>query len=217
MPLTARQNHSHSTYGQSSNSGHSKTLDPMAIFQTWFQEAALNRQIIDANSVNLATVSPCGQPSNRIVTMKDYDLQGFIFLTHSNSHKGQDVSGNPQVSLCFYWEPLEQQVRVEGRVVPVSCREADAYFVKQSREHQVRAWVSEPSKTLKNLKDLKQEILLHTQDFRKLKIPRPPSWTGYRVQPEMIEFWQRGEFGIDSRECYILGAEEIWSHVLLSP
>lgn len=217
MPLTARQIYEQSAFDLTPELIPSKALNPMSVFQTWFQEAALNRQIIDANSVNLATVSPCGQPSNRIVTMKEYDTHGFVFLTHSKSHKGQDVSQNPKVSLCFYWEPLERQVRVEGRVVSVSCREADTYFAKQPREHQVRAWVSEQSNTLKNLSELKQDILRHTQDFGDLRIPRPPSWTGYRVQPDMMEFWQRGEFGIDSRDCFLLDAEETWARVLLSP
>lgn len=112
MPLTARQTYEQSTFGQSPELIPSKVRNPMSAFQTWFQEAELNRQIIDAKSVNLATASPCGQPSNRIVTMKDFDDQGFIFLTHSKSHKGQDVSENPRVSLCFYWEPLERQIRV---------------------------------------------------------------------------------------------------------
>lgn len=130
--------------------------NPMPLFDAWYQEAALNEQILNPSTVNLATVSETGQPSNRVVTMKEYDSEGFVFFTNPTSHKGQDLTKNRKASLCFFWEALNRQIRVEGLVSFISCEDADAYFSKQTRQQQVRAWISEQSKALDDLGQLKK-------------------------------------------------------------
>ncbi|WP_083899038.1 pyridoxamine 5'-phosphate oxidase [Robiginitomaculum antarcticum] len=195
----------------------SESQDPMSVFDDCYQEAALNKLIVDANTVNLATVSADGQPSNRMVTMKAYDGEGFVFFTNPTSHKGQDLTANPKVSLCFFWEALNRQIRVEGLVSFIGCAEADVYFARQPREQQVRAWVSEQSKSLDNLRQLKRDVTRLTKEFGTLRIPRPPSWSGYHVKPHSIEFMHREAFGLDKREIYHLAANHGWTHEFLSP
>jgi len=194
-----------------------EVFSPMPRFDDWFQEVDLNKQISDARTVNLATVSATGQPSNRMVTMKDYDSEGLVFFTNPTSNKGQDLTANPKVSLCFFWEPLNRQIRIEGLVEFVSCEVADAYFSKQSRQEQVRAWVSEQSRTLDNLAQLKRDVERITQEFESLRIPRPASWSGYKVKPHTIEFMQREAHGLDTREVYQLAANSGWTRECLSP
>lgn len=194
-----------------------ESFDPMTQFDEWYQQAALSREIAHADTVNLATVSPAGQPSNRMVTMKEYDCDGFVFFTDPSSHKGRDLEDNPKVALCFFWEPLNRQIRIEGRAGFVSCEEADFYFSQQPREQQIRAWVSDQSTALDSLSQLKSEVLRITKEFGSLHIPRPPSWTGYKIRPHSIEFMERHKFGIDSREIYHMTANHGWAKEKLCP
>ena len=196
---------------------YTQPLNPLTTFQQWFQEAARDHRIDNAGVVNLATVSPSGLPSNRMVTLKKHDASGFVFFTHNSSHKGEDMKANPRTALCFYWAPLGKQIRVEGRVQPVGCEDADTYFSELPRRDQVRAWISDQSKPIASASQLDHEIMRHTERFDGVRIPRPASWTGFRIVPHTIEFCERGEFGTYHRQSYVRNADNTWTREALAP
>lgn len=174
--------------------------------------------ITEPNAMNLATVDTHGRPSSRVVLLKEYDERGFVFYTNQNSRKGRDLAAVPRAALCFYWEPLLEQVRIEGSVENVSAQEADAYWSTRPRNSQISAWASQQSEPLDSSAALEQRMAKIAEKYEGRSIPRPSYWSGYRVVPDLIEFWQGGEYRhrIHQRTCYRRQAGS-WNVILLNP
>jgi pyridoxamine 5'-phosphate oxidase len=179
-------------------------MDPIAEFRALFAQAqAVDRvRLPDPTAMSLATVSPDGAPSVRIVLLKGVDERGFVFYTNLNSRKGRELTATPRAALCFYWPALDTQVRVEGTVEPVSDVEADAYFASRARESQIGAWASQQSEELSSMDALRARVAEVEARYAGQPVPRPPHWSGRRVKPSSIEFWHAGEFRLHERRRY---------------
>ncbi|KAL3142665.1 hypothetical protein ABBQ38_002973 [Trebouxia sp. C0009 RCD-2024] len=179
--------------------------DPMQQFDRWFKEAADSEQITEANAMCLATATPEGRPSNRMVLMKGYDQRGFMFYTNYSSRKGQELQQNNYASLCFWWEPLHRSVRVEGKVQTLSGAESDSYFHSRPRGSQIGAVVSHQSSVLahgrEELEQRERELQQEYAD-ETIEIPRPANWGGYVVVPSVIEFWHGKQSRLHDRLQY---------------
>jgi len=163
--------------------------DPLVLFRAWFEEA-LQAESFDPNAMVLATADASGRPSARVMLLKDYDGQGFVFFTNYESRKGHELTENPWAALVFWWAILERQVRVEGRVEKVSAEVSDAYFQTRPRESQLGAWASPQSQVIADRAMLEQRVAELAARFDGQEVPRPPYWGGFRLIPEVIEFWQ---------------------------
>jgi pyridoxamine 5'-phosphate oxidase len=179
-------------------------MDPIEEFRALFAQAqAVDRALLpDPTAMSLATVSPDGAPSVRIVLLKGVDERGFVFYTNLNSRKGRELMATPRAALCFYWAALDTQIRVEGDVEPVSDAEADAYFASRARESEIGAWASLQSQTLSSMDELRARVAEVEKRFANEPVPRPPHWTGRRVKPTSIEFWHAGEFRLHERRRF---------------
>ena len=164
--------------------------DPLAQFDRWFREA-MDAQLPEPNAMTLATASAEGQPSARIVLLKGVDHQGFVFFTNYESRKGRELADNPQAALLFNWLELERQIRIEGHVVRIDSQESEAYFQSRPKDSQIGAWTSPQSQVIPG-----REILLDKQKNLEVQytdaaaLPLPPFWGGYRLKPDVLEFWQ---------------------------
>jgi pyridoxamine 5'-phosphate oxidase len=189
--------------------------DPYAAFETWFAEAR-RLELNDPNAMTLATATPSGRPSARIVLLKGVDREGFVFYSNTQSRKGEELAANGFAALLFHWKTLARQVRVEGTVESVSPKEADAYFDTRPRISQLGAWASDQSRPLSG-RDVLQERLAATESrFDGTDIPRPPHWSGYRVRPDRFEFWQDMPFRLHDRTIYTAEAGS-WQLTKLFP
>jgi pyridoxamine 5'-phosphate oxidase len=168
------------------------------------------------NAMTVATADANGKPSARIILLKDADEQGFVFYTNFQSRKGDDLTANPQAALLFYWEALKTQVRVEGTVEVVSDAEADAYWRTRPLESRIGAWASQQSQPIENRKVLEDRYEHFAHQFADSNIPRPPHWSGYRLTPQLIEFWEERPFRLHERVCYVKKDGQ-WSVSLLNP
>ena len=177
------------------------TEEPIELFRTWFAEAK-QREPNDPNAMSLATVDTTGLPDVRMVLLKDADVRGFVFYTNLESAKGEELKGNPQAALCFHWKSLERQVRVRGPVVAVSVEEADAYFATRPKDSQIGAWASRQSRAMEGRFALEKEVARFAAKYALSSVPRPPHWSGFRVQPLQIEFWRARAFRLHERLCY---------------
>jgi pyridoxamine 5'-phosphate oxidase len=175
--------------------------DPIELFQEWFGEAH-QCNLPEPDAMTLATASFDGHPSARVVLLRHVDERGFVFYTNLNSRKGQELLANPHAALCFHWMPLKKQVRVEGTAVMVSDEEADRYFASRLRGSQLSAWASRQSEKMHSDTEFAEKIAFFTQKFEGQPIPRPPHWSGFRIIPQRIEFWQEGEFRMHIRDIY---------------
>jgi pyridoxamine 5'-phosphate oxidase len=163
--------------------------DPIELFVAWF-EAARESGILLPESVALATSTPDGVPSVRMVLLKDVDARGFVFFTNYESQKAREIEANPRAALCFHWAVLQRQVRVAGRVTRVAPEESEAYFATRGRGSQIGAWASRQSERLPSRDDLERRAREAEERFSGGEVPLPPFWGGYRLDPARIEFWQ---------------------------
>lgn len=176
--------------------------DPIAAFKEDLSRARL-QETSDATAMTLATVSPSGRPSARMVLLKDADERGFVFYTNFTSRKGKEIEENPFVALCIHWPKAVEQVRIEGRVERVSDAEADAYFSSRPRGSQLGAWASAQSTEVASREELEKAFAEVTARYEGQEVPRPPHWSGYRVVPERIEFWFGREDRMHDRYLYV--------------
>lgn len=163
---------------------------------------AQRSRLQEPTAMALATATPRGRPSVRTILLKEVNAQGFVFYTNSQSRKGKELAANPWAALCFFWEPLSKQVVVEGKVKPVSAREADAYWASRPRLSQLGAWASRQSAFLGSRSLLLKRIGFYAVRFAGRVIPRPPQWVGFRLIPERIEFWSRHPARLHDRQLY---------------
>lgn len=175
--------------------------DPINRFQDWLDRAHETEPGL-AEAMTLATVDSRGLPSARMVLLKNADQRGFVFYTNLQSRKGLELSGNPNAALVFHWKSLKRQVRVVGPTELVSDREADDYFATRARGAQIGAWASDQSAVMDGLYDLEKRVAKFTAKFGVGKIARPPFWSGYRLVPSEIEFWEERRFRLHERICY---------------
>lgn len=188
--------------------------DPLLTFGVWLTEATA--QLEEANAMTLATATPAGRPSARIVLLKDYDQRGFVFYTNYESRKGQELADNPYAALTFFWQPLERQIRIEGRVERVSAAESDAYYHSRPPGSRVGAWASAQSREIQGRDALEQRLRDLQTQYPDSAPERPPFWGGYRVIPEAIEFWQGRPSRLHDRLVYERSGET-WTLKRLSP
>jgi len=182
----------------------SMSEDPIARFQALFAEAKRipADKLPEPTAFSLGTVDAEGRPSVRIVLLKDVDERGFVFYTNYKSRKGRELLASRRAALCFHWQLLEQQVRVEGTVMTVTDAEADAYFSSRARGSQLGAWASIQSRPMDHPDDLDRRLAEITARFGDAPIPRPPHWSGFRVVPERIEFWKGMPSRLHVRHVY---------------
>ncbi len=189
--------------------------DPHALFESWFAEAKAG-EINDPNAMTLATVDGRGQPSARMVLLKGHDARGFTFYTNLESRKAGDLRASPRAGLLFHWKSLRRQVRVEGPVEQVSDAEADAYFATRGRDSQLGAWASDQSRPLDTRATFEARFAGMEARFAGGEVPRPPHWSGTRVLPERIEFWQDRAHRLHERRLFVREGEG-WNEGLLYP
>ena len=177
------------------------TEDPIPLFEAWMAEAAKSEPN-DPNAVCLATATPEGRPSARMVLLKDVDARGFVFYTNLESRKGGELAANPFAAMCFHWKTLQRSVRVEGRIEPVSAQEADAYYASRARGSRIGAWASRQSRPLEGRFALEKAVADYTLKFGLGEIPRPAHWSGFRLLPARIEFWRDMPFRLHERRVF---------------
>lgn len=189
--------------------------EPLAPFARWFALAAEKEPL--AETMTLATASRDGRPSLRAVLLRGIDERGFVFYTNLESRKSTELADNPLAALCFHWKSLARQVRVEGTVTPVSEAEADAYFASRARESQIGAWASEQSRPLASRAELERRFAQFTRQYAEAPaIPRPGNWSGFRVSPLRVEFWQERPHRLHDRVVFVRDGN-LWRKERLFP
>lgn len=192
-------------------------IDPFEIFKNW-QAKAEEEEINDPGAMTLATVDENGRPDARILLLKGFDSEGFVFYTNLNSSKGQQLAVNPVAAMLFHWKTLRRQVRIRGAITQVSNAEADAYFASRPRGSQIGAHASNQSHALASRADLIERTSNLTKDFDEENIPRPAHWSGFRLVPDEIEFWKDGESRLHDRMLFLRkDKDRAWTSQRLSP
>ena len=191
--------------------------EPFALFAAWFSEATKSEPN-DPNAMALATADADGLPDLRMVLMKGFDADGFVFYSHIASAKGRELAANPKAALLFHWKSLRRQVRVRGTVSPVSDADADAYFATRPKQAQIGAWASKQSQPLESRFAFEQAIALVAAKYMIGEVPRPPGWSGWRITPQRFEFWHDRPFRLHDRIEFSRGAPgAAWSKTRLYP
>ena len=190
--------------------------NPFDLFEKWFEEAK-KKEINDPNALALGTASKKGIPSVRMVLLKSFNKNGFIFYTNLNSQKGNEIKENPNATMCFHWKSLLRQIRIVGTLEQVDDKTADAYYNSRAYDSRIGAWASNQSSTLKNRDELLNSIENFKNRFKdKENVPRPDYWSGWNLKPSSIEFWLDGDNRIHERLKYNLNNNN-WNKILLSP
>ena len=191
--------------------------DPFQLFKEWMEKAKKSEPN-DPNAVALATSSNNNIPSVRMVLLKDFNENGFVFYTNLNSQKGNDLKENPYAAMCFHWKSLLRQIRIVGKISLVSNKDADEYYSSRAYESQIGAWASKQSQELKTRNELIKSIQDYKKKFNnKTNVPRPSHWSGWNLFPESIEFWLDGDNRIHERLKYTKNNYGNWTKSLLSP
>ncbi len=193
--------------------------EALATFDSLFAQAKA-AGIPEPTAMTVATATPDGLPSARMVLLKAHDTRGFVFYTHLDGRKGRELQANANAALLFFWKALGEdgvQVRVEGAVEIVDEAEADAYFTRRPRASQIGAWASDQSDTLDARAAFEQRFDNAEREFEGRDVPRPPRWVGFRVTPRAIEFWYGAQFRLHERQCYECGVDGVWTKRMLYP
>lgn len=190
--------------------------NPIDTFLSWLDDARQSEPDVHT-AMTLATADGSGRPSARMVLLKEADTRGFVFYTNAESRKGEDLAANPNASLVFHWKSLKRQVRIDGTAERVTDEEADAYFATRSRGSQIAAWASDQSRPITSRLELERRMVRYTARFGTGAVPRPPHWTGYRIVPSRIEFWQNRAFRLHERSVYTLTDGDRWQVEHLFP
>ena len=192
--------------------------DPIVLFKKLLAEAqSLPReQVPEPTAFALATVAESGQPSIRMLLLKDVDAEGFVFFTNLESRKARELAANRRAAMNFHWSPMERQVRIEGRVSPVSDAEADAYFATRPRGSQIGAWASRQSRPMERATDLDVRVEEFEKKYEGMAVPRPPFWSGFRLDPSSIEFWKGKPSRLHERHLFVREGDG-WRVQLLYP
>mgnify|MGYP002395660130 CR=1 FL=1 len=193
--------------------------DPFEQFERWWQDT-LNAEISEPNGMTLATVGVDGRPSARIVLLKGFDRSGFNFFTNYDSRKGQELEHRPYGAIVFWWEPLERQVRIEGRVERLSAEESDVYYSRRPKGSRLGAWASPQSQVIEGRRILEENQAKFESQYRHTdEVQRPSCWGGFRLIPDRMEFWQGRSSRLHDRLCYtrVAEASPTWSRVRLAP
>jgi pyridoxamine 5'-phosphate oxidase len=189
--------------------------DPFSLFDDWFAEAQASEPDLP-EAMSVATADATGQPSSRMVLLKDYGPDGFVFYTNVESAKGIQLTENPRAALLFHWKSLRRQVRIEGMAEAVSEGEADAYFASRARDSQLGAWASDQSRPMENRERFEQRFEELERRYAGQDVPRPPFWSGYRVVPDRIEFWTERPYRLHERRLFQRDGSG-WTEELLYP
>ena len=191
--------------------------DPIQLFKIWMEEAKKSEPN-DPNAVALATSNKKNYPSVRMVLLKDFNKNGFVFYTNLNSQKGNELKSNPKVAMCFHWKSLLRQIRISGTVTQVNDEVADQYYNSRGYESRIGAWASKQSEELSGRDQLINSIKEYKNKYNdENKVPRPSHWSGWNLSPSSIEFWLDGENRIHERLKYTLDQKNKWTKSLLSP
>ncbi|MCX7210993.1 MAG: pyridoxamine 5'-phosphate oxidase [Burkholderiales bacterium] len=202
-------------YSQATLSEHEVDADPIRQFANWF-DAALAAEIAEPNAMNLATIGKLGRPSARIVLLKDFDARGFTWYTNYSSRKGQDLLEHPYAAITFHWGELERQIRIEGTVERVTDEENDSYFSIRPIKSRLGAIASAQSMPIESRELLEQQFEEASEKFGETP-PRPAHWGGYRLKPDLLEFWQGRRSRLHDRVLYTLDANGKWQRSRLQP
>lgn len=189
--------------------------DPFSIFDSWFKEAR-ETELNDGNAMTIATVNANGQPSARMVLLKDYGPDGFIFYTNQQSRKAADIAANAKAAILFHWKSLRRQIRIEGSLSTVAETVADAYFATRSRDSQLGAWASDQSRPLDSRETFETRYAEMKAKFEGVDVTRPPHWSGYCLTPDHFEFWQDREHRLHERRTFVRDGDG-WAKGMLYP
>ena len=190
--------------------------NPIDLFRKWFAVAEKS-EINDPNALSVATSNKDGIPSVRMVLLKGLSEKGFVFYTNFNSKKGKDLKENPQASMCFHWKSLRRQVRISGKVVQIEDKEADQYYNSRAYGSRIGAWASSQSQVMKNRNEFLDKIKFYEKKYpNQNDVPRPPHWSGWRVEPDNIEFWLEIKNRIHERMNYKKNNDK-WTREILYP
>ena len=199
------------------NQGFTPPENPYDLFDAWFLEAS-NKELNDPGAMCLATATPDGVPSARMVLLKEFDEDGFKFHTNIESRKGNEITQNSKASICFHWKSLRKQVRLEGTLHEVLQKESQQYFETRNRKSQIGAWASNQSRELENYQTLQERYKYYEEKFKDEKnIPKPDYWVGFRLKPNQFEFWNDGENRLHKRYIYTQDKQGNWTTGMLYP
>lgn len=189
--------------------------DPYDLFAAWMAQAEAS-ELADPNAMTLATATPDGRPSARIVLLKSWDRDGFVFYTNLESRKSGEIAANPHVALLFHWKSRKRQIRIEGTATQVAEAEADAYFETRPRLSRIGAWASDQSRKLPDRPTLERRLEQTIARYADAPVPRPPHWSGWRVSPDCLEFWEDRDFRLHDRAVFTRAGES-WTTTRLYP
>jgi len=190
--------------------------NPFQQFKKWWDEA-VKSDIDEVNAMTVATATATGIPSSRILLLKGYDQQGFVFFTNYQSAKGKEIEQNPHVALLFFWKELERQIRITGTIEKISAKESDIYFQSRPIGSRIGAWSSPQSSVIEDRKVIEDNFIKYEAQFEATGVPRPPHWGGYIVKPTVMEFWQGRSSRLHDRIQYTLTGHQTWNRERLAP